>query len=456
MFSHRVTESTELKTEKIHIKNELYQENDTKDVMIKLDFLCVLGDSVAIFLYLKNYKSNSKKRTDHLATLLITLIIFILYLIIERILLTRHINSIPLIITVTGTRGKSSVVRLLASVLREDGRKVLAKTTGSEAKYILPDAAEIDVPRKRLISIIEQKDLIKKAAKIGAECVVAEIMSIHPENHFVESQQILKPNIVLITNVRKDHTDEMGETTEKIASIFSLDMPEKADCFFSENENKTIFNDAVNKAGGNLFQVTRGVSSFFLDKIPELKNREFIENLDLVYAVGKHLNINDEIIFRGMQNTKHDIGKLKIWKYKLDKEKKIYYLVNAFAANDPESTLQVIAKLKELLPASSGKMVGLLNLRADRGDRTLQWIDVLKNDELNNFSKIYVTGAHQKIVKRKVNRVSSLICIRPQKIMETIFAEAENQTVIFGFGNLAGTGRLLVDYWNEVGEDYGI
>ncbi len=391
-----------------------------------------------------------------MATILITLIIFILYLIIERILLSYYTNSIPLIITVTGTRGKTSVVRLLASVLREDGRKVLAKTTGSDAKYILPDASEIDVPRNRLISIIEQKDLVKKAAKIGAQCVVAEIMSIQPENHFVESQQILKPNIVLITNVRKDHTYEMGDKIEEIASTLSLDIPEKADCFIPEKENKTIFIDTVKNTGGNLFQVTKGISSHLLGKSSELKNREFIENLDLVYAVGKHLNINNEIIFRGMQKTKHDIGKLKIWKYKLDKEKKIYYLVNGFSANDPESTFQVITKMKKLLPAVSGKLVGLLNLRADRGDRTLQWIDVLKNDDLNNFGKIYVTGAHRKIVKRKVNRVSSLNYTHPQKIMDTIFAETEHQTVILGFGNLAGTGRLLVNHWNEVGEDYGI
>jgi len=345
---------------------------------------------------------------------------------------------------------------MLASVLREDGKKVLAKTTGSEAKYILPDASEVDVPRNRLISIIEQKDLIKKAAKIGAECVVAEIMSIHPENHFVESQRILKPDMVVITNVRKDHIDEMGETIEKIASVFSLDIPEKSDCFIPGNENLPIFSTTVKNGGGNLFQVSRGISNSLQKKSPQLKVHEFIENLDIVYAVGKHLKINDEKISNGIFKTMHDVGKYKIWKYKLEKEKKIYYLVNAFSANDPDSTLQVIIKLKELLPAASGRLIGLLTLRADRGDRTLQWIDVLKNGKFSIFNKIFVIGTHRKIVKRKVNRVSSLNDSRPQKLLETIIAESENQTVIFGFGNMAGMGRQLVNYWNEIGEEYGV
>jgi gamma-polyglutamate synthase len=391
-----------------------------------------------------------------LATLFIILVIFLLYLIIERIVLDHYNKSIPLIITVTGTRGKSSVVRMLASVLRENGKVVLAKTTGSAAKYIMPDASEVDVPRNRLISIIEQKNLIKKAAKIGAECVVAEIMSIHPENHFIESQQILKPNIVVITNTRKDHTETMGETTEKIASILSLDITNNSTCFIPQNENRSIFTAAVRNMKGSLVQVTNGISSAIQNKSQQMLNREFVENLDLVYAVAKHLKIENRVISDGILKTRHDIGKFKIWKYKLEKKNKIYYLVNAFSANDPESTFQVVAKLQELLPAASRKLIGLLTLRTDRGDRTLQWIEVLKNGKFDVFRKIFVTGTHSNIVKRKVNRVSSLKPTQPFKIMETILAESENQTMIFGFGNMAGIGRQLVDYWNEIGEEYGV
>ena len=113
-------------------------------------------------------------------------------------------------------------------------------------------------------------------------------------------------------------------------------------------------------------------------------------------------------------------------------------------------------KLKKILPSASTKLVGLLNLRSDRGDRTLQWIKTLKGDLDKYFDRIYVTGAHTKIVKRKLNHVKILNLKRPEKISEIIMRESENQAVIFGFGNIAGMGRLLVDYWNGVGEDYGL
>lgn len=39
-------------------------------------------------------------------------------------------------------------------------------------------------------------------------------------------------------------------------------------------------------------------------------------------------------------------------------------------------------------------------------------------------------------------------------MMKTMLAEMEDQSVIFGFGNMKGTGELLVDYWNKIGDVY--
>ena len=65
--------------------------------------------------------------------LLLSLLGLFLFLTFERLLLEQRLRKIPLRISVTGTRGKSAVVRMLASVLREDGRRVVAKTTGAQA-----------------------------------------------------------------------------------------------------------------------------------------------------------------------------------------------------------------------------------------------------------------------------------------------------------------------------------
>ena len=52
-------------------------------------------------------------------------------------------DSIPLRVSISGTRGKTTLVRALASVLRESGRTVLAKTTGTQALMILPDGVNL-------------------------------------------------------------------------------------------------------------------------------------------------------------------------------------------------------------------------------------------------------------------------------------------------------------------------
>jgi poly-gamma-glutamate synthase PgsB/CapB len=149
--------------------------------------------------------------------LLLSLTLFLLFLVYERVVLNRLRNSIPMVIAVTGTRGKSSVVRMLASVLRESGRTVLTKTTGSQAQIVLPDGSIQNISRRGIVSILEQKTILKKGSELHVDCLVVEIMSIRPDNHFIESQKILKPDIVVVTNVRKDHLEAMGETeAEKI------------------------------------------------------------------------------------------------------------------------------------------------------------------------------------------------------------------------------------------------
>lgn len=389
---------------------------------------------------------------------ILILIIFtlLLFLIIERIRLNRWVNSISVRISVTGTRGKSSVVRLLASVLREDGKKVLAKTTGSEAKYILPDGSEYEVPRRGIPSIIEQKKLLRKAAKLHVDYIVAEIMSIHPENHYVESQQLLKPNIVVLTNVRLDHLDAMGKTKEEIASIYSLDIPEKATVFIPEQEIRSAIVKTVEHNNAELIVVQTGISPALQKSGFNSNSIKFSENFDLVASVGKHLGVDEETIARGIYKTTQDIGGFKIWKYQSKDPSKICYLVNAFAANDPQSTIEIISLVKNNTPFVTENCIGLLNLRSDRGDRTLQWIQALKSGAALHFKKVFVTGAHNSVIKRSIKSVDVIKEKLPEKIMETIFAEIEDQSVIFGFGNIGGNGRMLVDYWNQIGEVYEV
>ena len=386
----------------------------------------------------------------------IAVLFFLGYLIWERVQLNRRVQKIPLRICVTGTRGKSSVAALIYSILRELGRKVVAKTTGSEARLLLPDGSVVDVPRRSRPSIIEQKNVIKTAVNAGADCIVVEVMSIHPENHIVESQHILKPHIVVVTNVRRDHIDAMGRTEEEVASVLSLDILKSASVFIPEKENRPIFQASAERVGAEIMAVQDGLSRPFLRQVRTVDLKLFSENLDLVVALAKHLNIDDKTVMAGLEKATGDIGSLRIWRHRCDESGKAVFFVNAFAANDPDSTWRVLEEVKRVLPDISGRPIGVLSLRSDRGDRTLQWLVALRDRFSGLFDTLYVTGAHTNVFRKKVQGTKVLKNKSPERMTKTMMADAEDGTVIFGFGNMMGTGRRLVTHWSEMGDAYGI
>jgi poly-gamma-glutamate synthase PgsB/CapB len=386
--------------------------------------------------------------------LIITLSVLILYLMYERAVLDRLRRSIPFVITVTGTRGKSTVVRMLASILRESGRVVLAKSTGSQAQFVLPDGTVEDVSRRGMVSILEQKKALRKAVALRADCLVVEIMSIRPECHLVESQRILKPNIVVLTNVRRDHTDAMGERKEDIARILHLDFPEGAQVFVPERDQGYLDSKIFHKRSLRLTVVPPTPVLSPTDPKSTGSKNEFAENLDLAAAVAKSLTVDGTVIIRGIQKAKYDIGRFKIWSLQLNGRR--IFVVNAFAANDPDSTMKVLKKTHEILAGEARFYAGLLNLRSDRPDRTVQWIDMLNSGMSKEFSQLYVMGGHANVVRRKVDTAHILSSEPPDTLTQRIAEGMAEDDVIFGFGNIVGAGERLVECWQREGKEYGI
>src|SRR4030088_1393476 len=76
----------------------------------------------------------------------------------------RLLRAIPMRIHVAGTRGKSTTTRLIAAALRAGGRCVVAKTTGSEPRLILPDGRDDIWQRRGPATIREQLRFVRRAA----------------------------------------------------------------------------------------------------------------------------------------------------------------------------------------------------------------------------------------------------------------------------------------------------
>lgn len=144
----------------------------------------------------------------------------------ERAALAGARRRIPVRIHVNGTRGKSTTTRLIRAALAEGGLKAFGKTTGTAARFILPDGSEKKVRRLAAASIREQIAALRFAGRLGVDVIVLECMALKPELQWASENLILRSTISVITNARLDHVEEMGRTPEEIASVLGNTIPE--------------------------------------------------------------------------------------------------------------------------------------------------------------------------------------------------------------------------------------
>jgi hypothetical protein len=157
------------------------------------------------------------------------------------------------------------------------------------------------------------------------------------------------------------------------------------------------------------------------------------------------------------------VGALKSWRYTHAETREPWLLVSAFAANDPESTLCIHDRIIENQGADPEASIGLLSLRSDRGDRSLQWADALETGALKRFRRLFVAGLHARALKHRLRhhpeagRIEILRPSPPEGVMTQILTgEGDGGGLLFGFGNIGGLGRTMVSHWRKVGEPYGI
>lgn len=388
------------------------------------------------------------------------------YFLMERLGIDRRLRRLRVRVAVTGTRGKSSVTRLVAAALREAGLCVLAKTTGSAAMVILPDGTEREILRPGPASILEDKALLRLARRHRGQAIVCEMMSISPECLRVESRRLLKPQTLLITNVRLDHRDEQGRTREEIARSLAEAIGPGCTVFVPETDSFPVFDERARAAKARVVRVSDS-DGHPLQEDGQVSRAEFAENIHLALAATDCLGIPRPVALRGMSKAKPDRGHLWAVRATVGAPPATWTLVSAFAANDPESTRRTLDKLGEVFSFSGATLRAILNLRDDRADRTRQWLDALADGFFKDFECLALVGsAAVPALRRKVGSIrekaglSIGLLVLPQKSprdITGIVASAPGQRAIsgpgfiIGLGNMGGLGLCLKEYWEGLG-----
>ena len=366
---------------------------------------------------------------------LICIIIILLILgIIESRLHINAINKIPIRIHVNGTRGKSSVVRLIAAGLREGGLQTFAKTTGTIPRIINEKGKDLELHRLRSATIGEQIKLIRFFGKKSPDALVMECMAVNPQYQWISEHKIVKSTLGVITNVRRDHVDEMGNTIEDIAYSLSNTIPFNSKVLTSEKLSLKYLENIANQRNSKIINSTDyNVDSDYMDKMPYLEHKE---NVNLALAVCEQVGIKRKKALDGMLKTKPDPGALLIWN--LENNNKF---ISAFAANDPDSTFKVWELIKS---KEKNKTCFFLNSRDDRRYRTNQLIDLVLNRINPDLFIIRADNVEAQIAKHgNKTKIKNFTMKSNQNDVINYILELNQYTVV-GIGNIVGWGEDFI------------
>jgi poly-gamma-glutamate synthase PgsB/CapB len=369
------------------------------------------------------------------------------WLFVERLALERALHRLPVRILVNGSRGKSTVVRLIAGALREAGRLCVARTTGSAARLILPDGSEEQIPRAGRARISEVIGTLRRAARVEADAVVVECMAIQPALQRLLAERIVQPTITVITNVRDDHLEEMGPSLEDVAASFAGALPRAGLVVTSEGPFTELLSRETARRGSRFVLA----SPIALDGCPWEE-----ENTAQAAAVAAALGISEAAARLGMRSARADLGAFRLMRLAVSGDKRLV-IADAFAANDPTSTAAIIEGLR-----ASGQLPGPLtavyNHRRDRLPRALRFARWLAEGyRVSTFATIVAVGDLSVPFLRALRRGgvprSALVDASgiwdPQRVMGRIAAAAATGSIV-AMGNIAGLGLALARLWERL------
>ncbi len=383
--------------------------------------------------------------------LLTIIIIAVIVGLVEYMRHQQRIYSIPIRIHINGTRGKSSVTRLIGAGLRAGGISNITKVTGTFPRLIIEDGTETYIHRKSSANIIEQLSIVKYAASRKVKALVMECMALQPQMQTITEHHMIHSNINVMTNIRIDHTDVMGHTLQEIAETLGRTIPKNEHLFTSEN----VIPETLEKMADKRNTITHFIDPQSVSQ-EEMKGFRYIEhreNVSLSLAICQHLGIDREIALKGMYDAVPDAGVLWCHRVEAFQKKLIFY--NGFAANDPDSTLLVWQKIRDEI-GFEGIRIILLNTRQDRLYRARQLAEMVGSRMQNEFDFLMLIGQSTDVVENisiscgiPKKKIISVGWTTPDKVFEMILSVTEKMSTIVAIGNMGGMGADTVEFFKH-------
>lgn len=364
-------------------------------------------------------------------TLAITLfVVYLGYLFAEAARAKQNRKILKHVIYVNGTRGKSSVTRLINAGLRAGGEKVFCKTTGTLPMTIDTENVEALIKRGGKANIKEQLMVLKMAATQNAQILVAECMAVSPTLQYISQHRMICADIGVITNIRLDHTEEMGYSLDKICDSLCSTIPKNGIVFTTDKRYFNKIQSYAQQLGSKAILVP--VENF------EYSDIDFAENVAVALAVCSYLGVDEQLAISRMKSYKRDPYALSLHRFPSGA-----LFINGLSINDPQSSSIVFEDVMSRLNYRPKNFILLINNRSDRGYRTEHMLLLAK---LLKPKHVWLLGASQQIMRRRLSKIDpSLDVTLFSSASELIFSNLDKDTVIFAAGNIADQGHLLMN-----------
>ena len=354
------------------------------------------------------------------------------------------LSGIPIRIHVNGTRGKSSVTRLIAAGLRAGGKRTFAKTTGTAPRVIDSKGIDRIIHRLRKPSIGEQVRLLKYFSDEKPDVVVMECMAVQPQYQWISEHQMVKSDIGVITNARPDHLDEMGPTEEDVVKSLCNSIPVGGVLVTAEQKHKNIIKKVTYDNNSDfILSDENSLSNEYIDNFSYI---EHPQNIAIALDVCEKLGVDREIAIGGMHQVQPDLGALIVWK--LIGQKGSLQFVNGMAANDPVSTLQIWKFVIDRYPTKSATAV-FFNSRDDRPMRTKQMLELTFEEIRPEYLIVRGDKIEAKINKLKHHSPETVVIIfsidEKADVVSKAILKLPDDSLIYAIGNQVGVGQEILE-----------
>ena len=380
----------------------------------------------------------------------------------ESVAHRRRVDALEWRVHVNGIRGKSTVTRIIAGMMREAGIVTVAKSTGTFAAVINEQGVDEPIDRRGPATILEQIEVCRRYLRPEVQALIIECMALKPEYQEVSERMIVRSNIGVLTNVREDHQDVMGETLPEIARSLLSTCPRDGILVTSEQnpEILEVMREVCARQGSELLVADPNIVTD--DDINRFDYIAFKENVCIALAIAELVGIPRDVAMDGMVKADPDPGVLRMKDLAIGGKRVTW--ANLFAVNDRES---MVAAMEKLVPYITDETttVGILNNRADRERRAIQFADVAAFDL--SFQRLVTFGAYEGLVTDRLesngypaehilNLGDEHHPTQDQIIQRMIIDQPTSHVLVVGFVNIhTHQAEEMLEYFEHEAQPWG-